>query len=100
MTDRRATKRRREAGVISFLLAFVLLAGAAGRAAAQGERQFTPEQQQAVTDALALMTQSSAAEREGKLDAAIELRERSQQVIEKAFGPDDMLTALNLPLLA
>jgi CHAT domain-containing protein/Tfp pilus assembly protein PilF len=98
MTNRRASKRRRLTAV--FLILFGLLAGFEGRARAQGEQKLTPEQSKATSEALQLMTQSIASQREGKIDAAIELRERAQAVVEKNFGTDHYLSALNLSLLA
>lgn len=100
MTNRRASERRRLAAVLLILAG--LLGGFAGGAARaqQGEQKMTPEQSQAVTESLTLMKESSAAQREGKIDAAIELRERAQGLVEKNFGTDHFLSGLNLPLLA
>lgn len=98
MTSRRASERRRLAAVL--LIVAGLLAGFGARARAQGEQKLTPGQSKATTEALQLMTQSVVSQREGEIDAAIELRERAQAIVEKNFGTDHLLSALNLPLLA
>jgi CHAT domain-containing protein/Tfp pilus assembly protein PilF len=98
MKNKRATKLRRAATAL--LAVGLMMSWLARSAAAQDNQTLTPEQSKAVSEALELMTQSSAAEEGGKLEAAAELRERAQAIIEKGFGPDHLLSALNLPLLA
>jgi CHAT domain-containing protein/Tfp pilus assembly protein PilF len=68
--------------------------------AAQDEKKLTPEQSRALTEALQLMRHSSELQRQGKLDEAAELREQAQTIIEKTFGTEHFVSALNLKLLA
>lgn len=73
---------------------------AAGAWAAQDEKQLTPEQSRVLTEALQLMTKSSASQQQGRLDEAIGLREQAQTLIEKTFGTEHPVVSLNLKLLA
>lgn len=72
----------------------------AGAPLAQDEKPLSPEQSRALSEALRLMTDSSALQRQGKLDEAIQLRVQAQTIIERTFGPVYFATALNLKLLA
>ena len=72
----------------------------AAAGAAQDEKKLTPEQSRVLTEALQLMTDSSALQQKGKLDEAVGLRERAQTIIEKTFGVEHFVAALNLKLLA
>jgi CHAT domain-containing protein/Tfp pilus assembly protein PilF len=72
----------------------------AGAAPAQDEKKPSPEQSRALGKALQLMTDSSALQRQGKLDEAIRLREQAQTIIERTFGAEYFASALNLKLLA
>jgi CHAT domain-containing protein/tetratricopeptide (TPR) repeat protein len=73
---------------------------AAGTGAVQDEKNLSPEQSRALTEALQLMTRSSALQQQGKLDEAVQLREQAQTIIERAFGAEHFAAALNLKLLA
>src|SRR4051812_18314390 len=73
---------------------------AVGARAAQDEKSLTPEQSRVLTEALRLMTNSSASQEQGRLDEAVGLREQAQTLIEKTFGTEHPVASLNLKLLA
>jgi CHAT domain-containing protein/Tfp pilus assembly protein PilF len=73
---------------------------AVGARAAQDETNLTPEQSRVLTEALRLMTSSSASQQQGRLDEAVGLREQAQALIEKTFGTEHPVASLNLKLLA
>src|SRR5215204_6488348 len=59
-----------------------------------------PDKVKALDVVLKLMTEATALQQRGEVDAAIKLRERAQEYAERDLGPDDFIVAQNLSLLA
>lgn len=98
MADR--GRLRRAVRALLFVWAALSLHAPAGTRAQPGGQPLPPEKVKATEEVLRLMTEATALQQRGEIDAAIKLRERAQEYAERDLGPNDFIVALNLSLLA